>query len=102
MLSPADSNLATRDPAVPGLAIVLDPDRLASELASRLHVEVDRCAITYVRYKPGTSCLVRACIEANDERHDLHVTAYRPQDREKCEKALSLATAPSRLGLPAV
>lgn len=51
MLSPADAALCARDPALPGLATVLDPERLAVLAGAAV-------SPTYLRYKPGTSCVV--------------------------------------------
>src|SRR5438093_582994 len=59
MLCPADTDLVRRDPALPGLALLLDPDAFAADLRQAVPgIEVEGGRITYVRYKPGTSCLV--------------------------------------------
>lgn len=59
MLSPADAALAARDRAIPGLALLFDPEAFAAELRRALPEDAP-CALvpSYVRYKPGTNCLV--------------------------------------------
>lgn len=59
MLSSPDADLCRRDPALPGLRLLLDPDALAAkvdELGWRLPFE--NFAPAYLRYKPDTNCLV--------------------------------------------
>ncbi len=50
MLTPPNEALAARDPALPGLGLLLDADALASALG------VARVDLQHLRYKPGTSC----------------------------------------------
>ena len=53
MLSAADLDLVERDPAIPGLAVVLDPAAVLTLVAG--HVDgavIQRARPTYVRYKP--------------------------------------------------
>ncbi|WP_185020745.1 phosphotransferase [Histidinibacterium lentulum] len=52
MLSPADAALAARDPDLPGLAALLDARGMAAQ------VGLADMQPTYLRYKPGTSCVV--------------------------------------------
>ena len=51
---------APRDDALPGLPILLDSARVAELLGPRLRRlgAIDGCAVTYVRYKPETNCIV--------------------------------------------
>jgi aminoglycoside phosphotransferase (APT) family kinase protein len=59
MLSPADASLVSRDPAVPGLGILLDDAAMTAVLAQAMSKYRPTAArSTYIRYKPGTSCLV--------------------------------------------
>lgn len=59
MLSPYDLDLARRDPALPGLATLLDPDAFVAALAGAAPARpIDDAQISYVKYKPGTNCLV--------------------------------------------
>jgi phosphotransferase family enzyme len=59
MLSRADAEIARRDAALPGLATLLDAERLLAAL----RIACPRCAIegldiSYGRYKPGVSCVI--------------------------------------------
>src|SRR5919201_2297370 len=84
MLSPADADLVRRDPALPGLALLLDPGAFAAALrraAPRLGAEETR--ITYVRYKPGTSCLVGYRLVAAGRDTAVSAAAYRPDAHDK-------------------
>ncbi|WP_167767119.1 phosphotransferase [Jannaschia formosa] len=51
MLSPADEALAARDPALPGLSGVLDAPALAGRAG------LGRMRMSYLLYKPSTSCV---------------------------------------------
>lgn len=58
MLTPPDALVAAGDPALPGLAHLLDPERLAAAITDRLPgVAPLTLEPSYLRYKPGTSCL---------------------------------------------
>ncbi|MEO7366930.1 MAG: phosphotransferase [Gemmatimonadaceae bacterium] len=58
MLASPDRELAERHPQLPGLGLVFDTTALA-KAARRCGVELPRdCEPTYVRFKPGTRCLV--------------------------------------------
>jgi aminoglycoside phosphotransferase (APT) family kinase protein len=59
MLTPADADLARRDPTLPSLAVLLDPDAFAALLSSSIpSLAPMSVRPLYVRYKPGTRCLV--------------------------------------------
>jgi hypothetical protein len=59
MLSFANAELVRRDPAIPGLAVLLDPDAFVAALRrSRPGFELGRAQITYVKYQPGIYCRV--------------------------------------------
>ena len=59
MLSTLDNDLVHRDPDIPGLATVLDPEAFVSELR-RVAPQADlrTAQITYRRYKPRAFCRV--------------------------------------------
>ncbi|HET6547537.1 MAG TPA: hypothetical protein VFG79_03700, partial [Solirubrobacter sp.] len=62
----ADAALARRDPALPGLAAVLDPDALLERLDALLPAGVERPRggrVDYARYKPGTSIVVALTLD---------------------------------------
>jgi Ser/Thr protein kinase RdoA (MazF antagonist) len=50
MLSPPNRALVARDPALPGLGLLLDPEALATALGT------PAVTLRHLRYKPGTSC----------------------------------------------
>ncbi len=54
MLSPQNSALVARDPALPGLGLLLDPEALATALGT------SAVTLRHLRYKPGTSCSASA------------------------------------------
>ncbi|GAB6938169.1 hypothetical protein ACQP60_14580 [Isoptericola variabilis] len=87
----ADEALVARDPAVPALADLLDPAALARRVAAATGTPgvVTR---PYLRYKPGTSCLLAArwVPDAGDPR-DLLVRAYADHARPKLDKAMRRA-----------
>ncbi len=59
MLTPADALLARRDPALPGLALLLDPEALLQVLSTQwADSGFVEARATYIRYKRGTNCLV--------------------------------------------
>lgn len=47
------------DPALPGLATALDPVAAGTRLAEAAGVEVERCRVVPVRYRPEHRCVVR-------------------------------------------
>lgn len=90
MLTPADLEVVERDPALPGLALVLDHDALADRLrAVRPELGLVSARATYVRYKPGTSCLVGYRLELADGEVLAFAKAYRRGDAAKATKARS-------------
>lgn len=59
MLSPHDRAIVHSDAALPGLATVLDPAAITTVLRLSKHpARLGTAHITYVKYKPGVSCLV--------------------------------------------
>ncbi|HHN78314.1 MAG TPA: aminoglycoside phosphotransferase family protein [Phycisphaerales bacterium] len=67
MLSPADAAIVERDRRLPGLRTLLDPDAFCESLRRISHTPDIRSARPrYVRYKPGTSCLVAYDVTVGD------------------------------------
>lgn len=77
MLSRADAEVARRDPGLPGLPTLLNAEAMADRLgqalpgASGLQVKP-----AYVRYKPGTSCLVAYEVRQAGRIEDFYAKAY--------------------------
>ncbi|WP_158901003.1 aminoglycoside phosphotransferase family protein [Sphingorhabdus lacus] len=80
MLTSADRELVARDPALPGLALLLDSSALLDFLRHRYpHLVLDTLSSTYLRYKPGTSCVAGFSLSVNGVPTWLTFTA-RPKD----------------------
>lgn len=74
MLSAPDLALVRRESRLPGLALALDEQALAAVLAERWpQARVGRLVLTYVRLKPGTSCLVAGTIDVAGQPWPVHV-----------------------------
>jgi len=81
MLTAADADVVRRDPALPGLAAILDPDRLAGRLrAAMSDREIGAGRIGWARYKPNESCRAAYQFEARGGAIDIGVHACRPSD----------------------
>ncbi len=96
MLAPADAALVARDPAIPGLALVLDPEAMAERLGQvRPDLAPLMAQATYVRYKPATSCLVayRLGVAGAEQPVLVFAKAYRHGDGAKLAKARTKAEA---------
>lgn len=67
MLTEADQRIVSRDGKLPGLAVLLDTERLLAELKT---LEPFRNAIQaeiqYLRYKPNNSCACTLYIKSDD------------------------------------
>jgi aminoglycoside phosphotransferase (APT) family kinase protein len=70
MLSPVEQAICARDPALPGLPLLLDGAELARELGCAGLVP------GYLRYKPGTSCVAGVF---HPERGPMAAHAYTPE-----------------------
>ena len=99
MLSQADANVVRRDPQLPGLAMLLDPDAFAETLR-RLYPDAGVASTEprYVRYKPGTSCLVGYQVVAAAGPLDVYANAYNRSMGAKIQKAGQRGGVPSPLG----
>lgn len=78
MLTAAEESLARRDPALPGLGLLLDEERLAEWLSPALG-RVVRVHRRHLRYKPGTSCVM----SADADGQVLLLTAHPPANTVK-------------------
>ncbi|MFQ5612159.1 MAG: phosphotransferase [Anaerolineae bacterium] len=88
MLSPADAQFARRDPDLPGLALILDPDAFAGALRTALSAtDVGEAQAVYVRYKPRTNCLVSYRLNMADAEVNIYAKAFRPDAGDKLNKA---------------
>ena len=99
MLCPAEADLILREPELPGLRVVLDPDAFAELLQSRLRGTVVRgIKDGYVHYKPGNSCLGSYELRVEGQVVRVYVRAYRRSDRAKIEKHAALPQVAGAMG----
>lgn len=98
MLSSPDADLVRRDPGLPGLAMLLDPEALAARLREALpDADLEQLQPAYLRYKPGTSCLVGYRRESTGSV-TLYAVARRANDAEKLRKTSRRPAAADQLG----
>ena len=97
-----ESDLIARDPGLPGLAAILDPEALAAELTEAgaelgsvppSQDDAEKLELQYLRYKPGTNCLAGYRLGARV----FYAKAYAGAARAKLDKAE--AKAEKRQGL---
>lgn len=87
MLSPADAELVSRDPELPGLALLLDPEAVAEQLADSLPDSAIQSATpTYLRYKVATNCLVAYRIRSASGEVLAYAKAHGRDAADKLEK----------------
>jgi thiamine kinase-like enzyme len=98
VLRAADQDLVVRDPAVPGLAVLLDDEALGRWLSEQMQ-ETARVRVHYLRYKPGTSCALAGDVDLADGGRACLVSAYAHPDNVKATKTLQRAPAGSVLGV---
>lgn len=93
MLSQADAELASRDHALPGLARLLDAEAMAEEFVAFGFRDIVEVSADYVRYKPGSSCLVGYALRVGDSECRAHAKIYADGAGAKAEKARLRATS---------
>jgi thiamine kinase-like enzyme len=99
MLSLPDAEIVSRDPALPGLRLALDPESLVRALRhARPGLDVRRSRLAYVRYKPGTDCLATHTLTLPAGELVTHVKTYGRHTVGKLRKLRERAQAPSPLG----
>ena len=91
-VGPGDEALIRREVELPGLGLVLDPERVRDRLAS-LWPEAGVSAVraVYLRYKPRTSCIVSYRVATSGGELDVHATARARSDADKLDKVRAIA-----------
>jgi Phosphotransferase enzyme family len=90
MLSRADADLVRRDPALPALGTALDPEAFAAVLRRIMPDSVvEPGQISYVRYKPGMSCLIGYRFASGKLAPFVSAAAFRANAQIKLNKARS-------------
>lgn len=84
MLSPSDAAVVARDPALPGLPVLLD----GAQVTALLRAPVRR---DYLRYKPGTSCVLGGRVELPSGPAGVFVTVYAADGLGKIDKTVAEA-----------
>ena len=83
MLSSHNAELARRDSALPGLALLLDPEAFAAALRKALPgTDVGEARVTYVRYRPERYCLVLYGLRVTGTEVDVYAKAHRVNSRK--------------------
>lgn len=94
-----DAELAARDPALPGVAVLLDGDLMAELLAAACpDAGIGGAVAEYVRYKPGDSCLVAYEFDAAGGPLPGYARCQRHDDLAKLGKARKRVRAQSAAG----
>ena len=84
MLSPFEIEFVRRDPALPGLGIVLDPGALVELLQRSLaRTDLGPARITYIKYKRGMVCLVGYKLSVGGTDVDMYAKAFGADASEK-------------------
>lgn len=86
MLSHADADLVRRDLDLTGLAILLDSDAITTLLQSHLHKDLKAVRSTYLRYKPGTNCLVAYELDVGETTLHAYAKAFTTKTANKLRK----------------
>jgi aminoglycoside phosphotransferase (APT) family kinase protein len=90
VLASAERDLVARDADLPGLATLLDPDRLATLLARLAPaVALESVVPYYLRYKPGTRCLAAYTGRVAGRSFAFHAVAHGKDAAARLEKARS-------------
>lgn len=83
-----EKQIAARDTALQGLAQLLDGQVVMDELNRCLpDIGARRIEKKYIRYKPGTSCLVRYELESNYGNSGIYAKVHGPKAWNKLKKA---------------
>ncbi len=97
----ADRALAERDRALPGLGVLLDADAFGAALQAALpSLAISQISANYVRYKPGTRCLVAYELETPGARLRIHAVAHGGDVATKVAKLASVAANDAPLRQP--
>ena len=81
MLTGADADVVRRDPAIRGLAAILDPDRLADRLRAAMpDMEIGAGRLGWVRYRPKDSCRAAYRFETRGGEIDIGLHACLSED----------------------
>jgi len=99
VLSVPDRGLVERDPALPGLPLLLDAEA-AADLVARLYpeAEVRTATACYLRYNPGRSCLVGYRLRLGGGETLAYARASRLDSPDKVHKGTQRPSVRTALG----
>ncbi len=87
MLLPPDIEIARRDSAIPGLGLLLDPEAFSIALGAAFpEANITTVRARYVRYKPGTNCLIAYRLQSDGMEIDVYAKAFRVDAFSKLRK----------------
>lgn len=96
----ADALRAIRDPALPGLAMLLDASAFTDALRALVpHADLLGARGFYVRYKPGARCLAAYRVASRDGDVLVHGIAHGTDAPEKLAKRSAQRAIPGALGV---
>ncbi len=98
MLTLAEVDLARRDVALPGLAMVLDPEAFLEALRAVVRLPLNMARVAYVKYRPEKYCRASYRVVVDGAECDLDVQACRPEDVDSWRRAENGEIASTRLG----
>ncbi len=99
MLLPADADLVRRERAIPGLSALLDPDEFVDILRREVpQNEPGTAQVTYVKYKPGKSCLAAYKVRVGGGIVDVYAKALRRDALEELTEIGKRSAVSGRLG----
>lgn len=82
-----DQSLIRRESAIPGLALLLDPERLRRRLLEQSGASAPGVLTAgYLRYKPGMNCIARYTISIDGETRFAYAKAFGEDARSKLGK----------------
>ncbi|UCD75510.1 MAG: aminoglycoside phosphotransferase family protein [Phycisphaerales bacterium] len=103
MLSPADADLVARDQRLPGLALLFDETALSEEIKRRCPAAtIGDLRANYVRYKPGTSCIVGYSARSRSGETVLYARTHTPSASAKIEKVAAQGHVDNSIGFGAI
>jgi aminoglycoside phosphotransferase (APT) family kinase protein len=89
MLSTENADLVRRDPGIPGLVVLMDPDALVDAIRPFIVVKgLVKATITYIRYKPATNCMIAYKLKIAGKTLLMHAKAHDADAVVKLKKAL--------------
>jgi aminoglycoside phosphotransferase (APT) family kinase protein len=103
MLLADDIELVAGDPALPGLATVLDDEAVRDALQERLPMpSVEFVRGVAARYRPGERCIVKYKLGAAGKKFDGYAAAYAPEYFPRAAASASGVVADDVAGDPAL